>query len=87
MQETQSVFAMTDIIIQIANQVQPKKYNAPILVKGVNLVVDNNGKIIYEAASMERPMAGADFGPELLQALNLQLNQLGLEVVKLADSK
>lgn len=82
--DTQSVFAMTDVVIQIANQVQAQKYQAPVLVKGFNVVVDGNGKIVYDAANMERPMSSMDFDPEILQALNLQLNKLGLEVRKLS---
>lgn len=81
--DTQSVFAMTDVVIQIANQVQSQKYQAPVLVKGFNVVVDGNGKIVYDAANMERPMSSTDFDPEILQALNSQLNKLGLEVRKL----
>lgn len=83
---TQNIFAITEVIVQISNQVQPNKYNAPVLVKGLNIVLDDQGKVIYEAAAMDRPMASLDFTPEILQALNLQFNKLGLEIKPLSEN-
>lgn len=84
---TQNIFAITEVVIQIENQVQACKFKAPVLVKGFNVVVDGNGKIVYDAANMERPMSSTDFDPEILQALNSQFRKLGLELTKIKETK
>lgn len=81
------MFALTDIVIQISNQVKAQKYNAPMLVLGQNVLTDETGKILYEPAPMERPLASEDFSEELLLAINTQINQLGLRIIKEQEEK
>ena len=80
---TQNIFAITEVVVQIENQVQPCKFKAPVLVKGLNIVVDDSAKVVYESADMVRPMATSDFSDEIIQAINSQLGKLGLELTKI----
>lgn len=80
---TQNIFAITEVVVQIENQVQPCKFKAPVLVKGLNIVVDDSGKVVYESTDMVRPMATSDFSDEIIQAINSQLSKLGLELTKI----
>lgn len=80
---TQNIFAITEVVVQLENQVQPCKFKAPVLVKGLNIVVDDSAKVVYESADMVRPMATADFSDEIIQAINSQLSKLGLELTKI----
>ena len=84
---TQNIFAITEIVVQIENQVQPCKFKAPVLVKGLNIVVDDSAKVIYEAADMLRPMSTSDFSTEIMQAINAQFRKLGLELTKIKEIK
>ena len=82
MSSTQNVLAITEIVIQLENQVQPCRFKAPVVVKGLNIVVDDKSTVVYEPAEMIRPMASLDFNDEIIQAINHQLSKVGLHISK-----
>lgn len=77
-----SAFVPVSFVIQLDNQIQPPQWNAPVVITGANVVTNAAGALVYQPAFTQRPMSEEEFTPEYLQAINSQLNKLGLQMTR-----
>lgn len=82
---TQSVFVISQFVVQIENNFQPPQWGAPVLIGGVQVVVDATGNPVYQPAYQNKPVGAADFTPEVLEAVNHQLAKVGLTLSKVQE--
>ena len=71
-----------NVIIQIDNSIQQPVFGAPVLISNLSVVIDDEGKPLYQPAHLQMPASSDDFTDDMLQALNNKLSQLGLRLVK-----
>ena len=71
-----------NVIIQIDNNIQQPVFGAPVLISNLSVVIDDEGKPLYQPAHLQMPASPDDFTDDMLQALNNKLSQLGLRLVK-----
>ena len=71
-----------NVIIQIDNSIQQPVFGAPVLISNLSVVIDDEGKPLYQPAHLQMPASPDDFTDDMLQALNNKLSQLGLRLVK-----
>ena len=71
-----------NVIIQIDNNIQQPVFGAPVLISNLSVVIDDEGKPLYQPAHLQMPASPDDFTDDMLQALNNKLSQLGLRLIK-----
>lgn len=71
-----------NVIIQIDNSMQAPAFGAPVLISNLSVVVDAEGKPLYQPAHLQMPASADDFTEDFLQALNNKLGLLGLKLSK-----
>ena len=80
-----ALFVATKVFVQLDNPLQPPQFQAPVMLEGANIVVDDNGNTLYQPAFIQRPMAKEEFTDQTLSDLNAKLGLLGLELVRKAN--
>lgn len=73
---------VTQLVVQIDNEVQPPQYGAPVLMGTVTLVTTPGGQQAYQPAYRVEPAVPEDVSDDLLAVLNVKLGALGLEVTR-----
>lgn len=69
---------IANVAIQLPSQIQPQQFGAVLLLSQFTVLVDVEGKATTTPAFSPIPADGDDVSEELLQAINQQLQKIGL---------
>lgn len=75
-------FIPINVAVQLDNTVQPSNWGAPLVLLGASIVTDSEGKILYQPAFVQRPMAPEEFTDDILEKLNSKFSEAGLKLVR-----
>lgn len=82
---SKSLFVFTHFSVQLKNDLQPPQWGAPVVVSGLHVVLDDQGKQMFNPAHVARPIGGDDLTPETMEAINSQLLTVGLRLSKVGE--
>lgn len=74
---------VTRLIVQFINPVEQMQFNAPVMLRQVTVVTDDEGKAVYHPAYAEIPAAPSNITDDMLHHLQVQLAAIGLTVARI----
>lgn len=75
---------LISMTVQFPNPLHAPQWGAPVLLTQAAIVVDAEGKSLYQPAFTPMPAAASDITDELLAQLSAQMAVLGLQVGRIA---
>jgi len=77
---------IANVAIQLPSKIQPQQFGAVLLFSQFTVLVDAEGKATTTPAFSPIPADGDDVSEELLQAINQQLQKIGLFMGRVGSS-
>lgn len=72
-----------NVLIQLENPHVPLQMAAPVIMTQTSTIVNDKNVAVYQATQRVEPMTPTDFSDGLIAQMNVQLKDLGVEIVRI----